>query len=290
MNSMTGYGRATAALGNNTLTVVVSSVNRKALDLGVRLPSEWEPLEGAVGEAVRRRVSRGKIQVGVELSGSGGGRDGAWDEVRLAADLDRLAAFAATRDIPFQASPELLWELASAQRGAQAFPDAESVRDLLLATLGQALDAFARMRAVEGASLLEDLSSRLALLRGTVGDIAGRAPLVAPAYRELLLKRLREGGLDIDLDDERVLKEIALFADRCDITEEITRFRSHLDQFETLLGSPGEIGRKSEFILQEMGREANTMGAKSNDLAIAKNVIELKNELERIREQIANVE
>ena len=101
---------------------------------------------------------------------------------------------------------------------------------------------------------------------------------MAPAYRDLLLKRLREAGLDLDLDDERVLKEIALFADRCDISEEITRFRSHLDQFAALLKSEGEIGRKAEFILQEMGREAHTMGSKANDLAISRNVIELKNE------------
>ncbi len=106
----------------------------------------------------------------------------------------------------------------------------------------------------------------------------------------MLLKRLREAGLELDLDDDRVLQEIALFADRCDITEEITRFRSHLDQFAALLKSEGEIGRKAEFILQELGREAHTMGAKANDLAISRHVIELKNELERVKEQIANVE
>jgi uncharacterized protein (TIGR00255 family) len=113
---------------------------------------------------------------------------------------------------------------------------------------------------------------------------------VAPNYRELLLQRLRQAGLELDVSDERVLREIALFADRCDVTEELTRLRSHFEQFVTLLKSNGEIGRKSEFILQEIGREVNTIGSKANDLTISKSVIELKNELERVREQIANVE
>jgi len=160
----------------------------------------------------------------------------------------------------------------------------------VLETLDAALRAFAAMRAKEGEALLVDFLARTETLRRHAEAISVRASQVAPAYREQLLKRLREAGLELKLDDERVLKEIALFADRCDISEEITRFRSHLDQFVTLLKSNGEIGRKADFILQEIGREVNTTGAKANDLAIAKHVIELKNELERIREQIANVE
>jgi uncharacterized protein (TIGR00255 family) len=146
------------------------------------------------------------------------------------------------------------------------------------------------MRAQEGAALMEDFQTRLAILRVQVAIVAERAPAVAPTYRELLLKRLREAGLELRIDDERVLKEVALFADRADVTEELTRLKSHLEQFTTLLKSEGEIGRKAEFILQEIGREVNTTGAKANDLTISKAVIELKNELERIREQIANVE
>jgi len=135
-----------------------------------------------------------------------------------------------------------------------------------------------------------DFLSRVASLRRLVEAAAARAPLVVPAYRDQLLKRLREAGLELDVGDERVLREIALFADRCDVSEEITRMRSHLDQFTTLLRSEGEIGRKAEFILQELGRETHTLGSKANDLAISRSVIELKNELERVREQMANVE
>ena len=117
-----------------------------------------------------------------------------------------------------------------------------------------------------------------------------RAPQVTAGYREQLLARLRQAGLELDVNDERVLKEVALFADRCDVTEELTRLRSHLEQFTALIKSHGEVGRKSEFILQEIGREVNTIGSKANDLTISRAVIELKNELERVREQMANVE
>ena len=146
------------------------------------------------------------------------------------------------------------------------------------------------MRAKEGDTLLADFLQRLDTLSSYVAAVAARAPQVTGSYRELLHKRLREAGLELDVRDERVLKEVALFADRCDITEELTRLSSHFDQFTTLLKSNGEIGRKAEFILQEISREIHTIGSKGNDLAIAQNVIELKNELERIREQIANVE
>jgi uncharacterized protein (TIGR00255 family) len=146
------------------------------------------------------------------------------------------------------------------------------------------------MRAREGEALLVDFIRRAETLHRLVEGIASRAPQVPANYREQLLKRLREAGLELDLNDERVLREIALFADRCDVTEEITRLRSHLEQFSALLKSEGEIGRKAEFLLQEIGREVNTIGSKANDVTIARAVIELKNELERVREQMANVE
>jgi uncharacterized protein (TIGR00255 family) len=287
---MTGYGRATAALGGFTLTVQVSSVNRKTLDLSVSLPKDWEGAEAAVTERAREFAVRGKVHVDVELSGAGAAEDLRWNEAAVAAALDTLAALAAARNVPFVPSAELLWQVANSSRRATEGPALEPSQETLFSALDSALRDFAVMRAKEGEALLVDFLGRLALLRRLVEAVAQRAPQVAPAYRELLLKRLREAGLELDVDDERVLKEIALYADRSDISEEITRFRSHLEQMAGLLRSDGEIGRKAEFILQEMGREAHTMGAKANDLAIARQVIELKNELERVREQIANVE
>jgi uncharacterized protein (TIGR00255 family) len=290
MKSMTGYGSATTALGPRTLTVQVSSVNRKTLDLTVSLPDEWESLEPAIGATVRHFATRGKVHVNIELTGRTGAAEFAWDDDAIAEMLDRLADLAAKRGLAFTPTPELLWQVANAQRTQAELPDADTARPMVLETLDAALRSFAAMRAKEGEALLVDFLARTETLRRHAEVIATRAPQVAPAYREQLMKRLREAGLELDIDDERVLREVALFADRCDLSEEITRFRSHLEQFVTLLKSNGEIGRKADFILQEIGREVNTTGAKANDLTISKHIIELKNELERIREQVANVE
>lgn len=290
MKSMTGYGRATAALAGASLTVQVSSVNRKTLDLTLGLPEEWESLEPAIGELVRKFASRGKVHVAIEVTGDKAAPQATWDEEAASAALDKLAAFAAKKGVPFAPSAELLWQLANAQRIATEFPAADAAEPVVTGTLVAALEAFVAMRAKEGAALLNDFLRRSETLRRHVEEIATRAPQVPVSYREQLMKRLRDAGLELNVDDERVLKEIALFADRCDVTEELTRLRSHLAQFATLLTSDGEIGRKAEFLLQEIGREVNTIGSKANDITIARGVIELKNELERIREQIANVE
>jgi uncharacterized protein (TIGR00255 family) len=289
MNSMTGYGRATATLGNQTLTVQVNSVNRRGLDLSLSLPDEWQACEPAVGEAVRKIVLRGKVHVAVEVSGQHGATT-EWDQEALTATLDRLARFARARQINFEVTGELLWQIASAQRSGARLPADVETSALLLQTLGQALRGLGAMRAKEGEALLVDFLGRLEKLHTAVEVIAQRAPQVSGTYRDILLQRLRAAGLELDVNDERVLKEVALFADRTDITEEVTRLRHHLSQFKELLRADGEIGRKAEFILQEIGREIHTIGSKANDLAIAQRVIEFKNELERIREQIANVE
>jgi uncharacterized protein (TIGR00255 family) len=289
MRSMTGYGRGTVAVGDQAVAIQVSSVNRRAFDLTMKLPSDWETLETAVGEAVRKVAVRGKIHVDIEASAASGSEE-SWDEAGIKAALDRLAALAAAQKVDFKPTPELLWQVASSRRRQSSLPGADAAREAVLAGLETCLQEFTTMRDKEGAALLADFLTRLALLRRLIETIAARAPEVTPAYRELLLKRLRDAGLELDLSDERVLKEIALFADRCDITEELTRFRSHLDQLNQLLKSSGEIGRKAEFILQEMSREVHTIGSKANDLEISRTVIELKNELERVKEQIANVE
>ncbi len=290
MKSMTGYGRATAAIEGFSLTVQVSSVNRKTLDLTVALPEEWESLEPAIGELVRKFAARGKVHVDIELTGDKSTSQSAWDEIAASEALARLAAFAKKKKVPFKPTAELLWQVANGQKRGTELPTVEVAQPILTKTLNQALREFAAMRAKEGETLMIDFIKRAEMLHRLVEAIATRAPLVPRNYREQLLKRLRDAGLELDLNGERVLREIALFADRCDVTEEITRLRSHFDQFASLLKSDGEIGRKSEFLMQEIGREVNTIGSKANDLSIARAVIELKNELERVREQIANVE
>ena len=203
---------------------------------------------------------------------------------------EQLALLAHARGIKFSPTSELLWQIANAQRTSAKLPADEATEKLLEKTLGEALRGFAAMRAREGEALFVDFIGRFEKLQAAVASIAQRAPLVPVAYRDLLLQRLRQLELTLDINDERVLKEVALFADRCDVTEEITRLRSHFTQFIELLRSVGEVGRKAEFILQEIGREIHTIGSKANDLAVSRQVIEFKNELERVREQMANVE
>jgi len=286
---MTGYGRATASLGNLTLTVQINSVNRRGLDLSLKLPDEWQAFESSVGEAVRKVALRGKVHVEVEVTGKSTATAD-WDQAAVATTLEQLALLAQARGIKFSPTSELLWQIANAQRTSAKLPADEATAKLLEETLGEALRGFAAMRAREGEALLVDFMGRFEKLQSAVATIAQRAPLVPVAYRDLLLQRLRQLELTLDITDERVLKEVALFADRCDVTEEITRLRSHFTQFIELLRAAGEVGRKAEFILQEIGREIHTIGSKANDLAVSRQVIEFKNELERVREQMANVE
>lgn len=291
MNSMTGYGRATGAVGAQSFSVQVSAVNRRALEIKVVQPDAWEEMEPAIIEAVKKVALRGTVHVRIELDfGAAGGAAADFDEIAAGVWLDRLAAFAARRDVIFSPTTDSLVQSAMQFRRKIEPPPLEEARQPVLAALEQALVGFAAMRAAEGAALKRDLEARMGLLLGHVDAISARAPQVVVSAREALLRRLREAGLDLRVDDERVLKEIALFADRCDIAEELTRFRCHHEQLTKLFGGSGEIGRKAEFILQEMGREVNTTGAKANDYEIARRVIELKNELERIKEQVANVE
>lgn len=288
MNSMTGFGRGTASWGAHELTVQINSVNRKGLDLTVSLPDAWESLEGVILEQVRKKVSRGKIHVVVEVDG--GAKEADWNETKVTEELARLKSLADSQRVPFTPTADLLWRIAQDSTGREKLPEAATVWPELEPALQAALRGLAAMRAKEGEALLVDFLVRLEKIRSNVEAVSLRAPQVVGTYRELLMQRLRTAGLELDVTDDRVLKEVALFADRCDIAEELTRLRSHLAQLGELLRSDDEVGRKAEFILQEIGREIHTIGSKANDLQISQRVIELKNELERVKEQIANVE
>ena len=243
MKSMTGFGRASAPLGDGTVVVQVNSVNRKSLDLSMRLPEAWASLETKIAEQVREVATRGKVhvQVGMEAAGN--------DEAKVEIALERLQRLAEAHAVAFAPDARLLWDIANDRRATVEPELDEAVEVAVLEAAQAALREFAAMRAKEGEALLIDFLTRLDTLKKHVGAVAERAPQVAPAYRELLFRRLREAELELDMSDERVLKEVALFADRSDVTEELTRLRSHLHQLETLLRADGEIGRKGEFIL-----------------------------------------
>lgn len=288
MNSMTGFGRGSAPLGGRTLSVQVNSVNRRGLDLGVTLPSEWSALESRIVEETRRSVMRGKVQVVVELEGTAARES--WDATRVGEAIEQLRVLAAANKVPFQPTTELLWQIARDLGAGGKLPEAETAWAAVAPALEAALVGLKAMRAREGEALLADFLGRIAKLAEHLDAIAMRAPQVVRIYREQLNLRLKAAGLELDVSDERVLREVALFADRIDVAEEVTRLRSHLAQLGEHLRGDGEVGRKAEFILQEIGREIHTIGSKANDLAISQRVIDFKNEHERIREQIANIE
>lgn len=287
IRSMTGYGRAAGA---GELIVEISSVNRKNLDVAVSLPREWQQLEPEIGAAVKRRVSRGRVNVSVSTDTPGEEGASLFNASEVESALRELAVLSEKHGIPFEPDLNLLFNLASSIRSRPGLTEAEAVREELLRAVEEALEEMAGMRAKEGEALRNDLAERKKHLVDRLQKIRKEGANVVPDYRETLLKRLRQSGLEFSLEDDRVLKEIALFADRCDISEELTRQESHLAQFDEFLESPEPVGRKFEFLIQEIGREFNTIGSKANDSTISRLVIDCKNELERIREQVANVE
>ena len=293
MRSMTGYGSGSAEATGHQLKIQIemTSVNRKTLDLNLSGPKEWNGLEQRCGEWLKGQFERGRVQIQVKVTSIGADDDGlAWDETRVGQALDRLEAFAKTRNLPFEADARLLFDLSQNLRDAGGLPSWHELESELGAAFSDALADLNSMRDREGDSLRADSETRVAELAQLVERIETSAREVPVDYKTKLLDRLAELSLDLDIEDERVLKEVALFADRSDISEEITRLKSHFEQFLQLLESGAACGRKLDFLCQEIHREFNTTGSKASHIDITRAVIDGKNALERIREQVQNVE
>jgi uncharacterized protein (TIGR00255 family) len=289
--SMTGYGRGEAAGNGIVVEVELSSVNRKQFDLRLNLPRALVASEPQVSKLVRARVSRGAVNGIVRVERDAGASGG----VRV--DMDRAEAYVKslrnagiTLELDDDLSLSQLLRLPDVVVYDDALHSSEGLLPLLKKAVKQALGELVAMRSEEGKALDADIRRRLAKLEKVVGQIEKLAPSVPRRHRKALLGRLESAGLPVDLSDERIAKEIALFADRSDITEEITRLRSHFGQAEKLLGSREPTGRALDFLCQEFLREINTIGSKANDARLAKHVINFKSELERVREQVQNVE
>lgn len=288
---MTGFGRAAAATDKWHASVEIGSVNRKQLEVVVQAPRELAELESRIRKAVLAVVSRGRLQVSITLEKG----DAADAEIRVDAALARafhqafvdlgqaIGQLVAPQASDFLRQPGII-TLGSGQI------DADEAWLAIEPALGDALSALTAMRESEGGHLKEDFLNRLATLASFARSIAGDAPARAARQRDLLTKRLRDAGLELDPADERVLKELALFADRCDVSEELTRLDSHFAKFREYLDAPEAPGRALDFLCQEMFREFNTIGSKANDAGIAQTIVEAKTELEKIREQVQNVE
>lgn len=292
MISMTGFGRGVASGDGYSVTVEVQSVNRRNLETTFSLPKEWSSLEPAMVEAVKKVAQRGRVHTSVSVQSAGESKGLTWDESAVRATLGRFDTLANEVGCPWPPQADVLLRMILALQGNSSIADPELAAPVIETALAEALNGFGSMRATEGQSLADDLCQRLGILKSLLKTITEVAPRRVEDYREQLMGRLRMTELEIDLSDERVLKEIAIFADRCDVAEEETRLDSHLSQFLDTIekNETSPIGRKLEFILQEILREFNTIGSKSNNLEITKQVIEAKNEIERIREQIQNAE
>ena len=290
---MTGYGRGDCYQDGFKITVEVSSVNRKQSEISVNLPRQMEMLEAQIRDLINQYVSRGRLTVRVGLH-AGASKLSARMHLNVplakayARELNRLS-----RQLKLP-GPVTLDHLARAPGVFQTDEQIVEEEDFWPAVekaLRNALIALVKMREREGAHLAEDLAGRIVAMRRAVGQIQKHAPTVAERYRRQLIDRIKSSGLEAPgADDDRLLKEIVYFADRSDISEELTRLQSHFRQFEDGRRSREPVGRMLDFLAQEMNREVNTIGSKANDSLISRAVVTLKTELEKFREQAQNVE
>lgn len=290
--SMTGFGHGVAAKRGLRVEVEISSVNRKQLDVMVNLPKSLNALESRVHEAVARVLARGRVSVDVHVRESEAQRR---ESVRVdaglaAAYVKALRTAARSLKLADDLTASRLLDLPGVLRLESPEDNVETIWPLLQRALDMALKALDRMRAREGQALARDLRQRLSLQRGLLAEIRGHAPAAAQRFREALRQRIGALKLEVDIPADRLEREVVMFAERADITEEMTRLDSHLNQAAGLLRQGEPSGKALDFVAQEMGREINTIGSKANDAEIARRVVLFKTELDRVREQVQNIE
>lgn len=290
MRSMTGFGVGMAPLGEGKLALEVRSLNHRYLDVRIRLPAELGDHGFWLEQRAREQLTRGRYDIGGRLMGA------ALSAPVLSTERARKA-YRALLELRDELAPGTEVPIASIAAMADvltapAETDSDAVRTALESALSAALSALDRMRASEGEALRKELAQRLETARRLCNDIKARAEGSVAAYRSRLQARLERLLLDtsVALDQGRLELELAIMADKSDVTEELVRLASHFDQFEALIGERAAVGRRLDFLLQETAREANTVGSKSQDGEVSHLVVELKAELERMREQVQNVE
>ena len=286
---MTGYGRGQSALSGTKISVELNSVNRKQSDVTVNLPRELAELEPRVRDIIHTRISRGRLNVVVTCltsahAASKTALDTALASTYYRAMLDLQKELKVGGEIGIETILRAPGVLKISEE--QIAPD----KAWLEAALIEALDDLVKMREIEGKHLAKDLIQRLKIVRQSLRKIRQLIPGVVKKYRQTLLERIQKAGIEIALDDERLIKEIVFFADKSDVSEELTRLESHFAQFAHSLRKSEPVGRTLDFITQEISREFNTLGSKANDADISKLVVTCKAEMEKIREQIQNIE
>ena len=291
IKSMTGYGSAERTGCNKKFTVEIRSVNHRYSDVNVKTPRSYAFLEEAIRKVLGKGISRGKVDVFLSVEGLNGetgavsvnmdiakGYYAALSELREALDVTDTITL---RDIA------RFSDVFSVERAEE---NAEEVTALVCEAAKEAVLAHGAMREKEGAELFRDLSGNTDALEKLVDEVEARTPKIVSEYRARLEARMREILENVAIDEGRLLNEVAIFADKVNVNEELIRLRSHIKQMRAFLEAEEPIGRKMDFLVQEMNREINTIGSKSNDLAVAKLVIDIKAVIEKLREQIQNVE
>ena len=289
---MTGYGRARREVHKRDITVEVRSVNNRYLDCAVKMPRMYAFAEDAVKSCVQKAVSRGKVDVFITVDAS------AADVAKVTVNKELAAQYAdalkALSEVcgptAYKVTPDQLARFPDVLTVTKADEDLEEVSGDLCAVLEEALAAFNAMRATEGARLAEDIGNRLDNILAYTAQVEERSPETVAEYRRKLTARMQEVLQSAAVDEQRILTEAAIYADKVAVDEETVRLRSHVSQLRTMLDSGEPMGRKMDFLIQEVNRESNTIGSKCNDVGIAQVVVGLKAEVEKMREQVQNVE
>lgn len=291
IKSMTGYGRAQGSFSGGDIQVEIKSVNNRYLDANVKLPRVYAFAEESVKGLVQHTISRGKVDVFITINVAGR------DNVKVSVNapvvegyLSALRQIARDYDVRDDISVSLLSRFNDVFLVEKQEQDEKEVEASICAVVEQALAAFDAMRTAEGEALKADLLQKAEEILLLVAQVEERSPITVAAYRERLTAKMQEVLENTALDEARIIQEAAIYADKVAVDEETVRLRSHVDQLRTMLETGGVIGRKLDFLMQEMNREANTIGSKGSDVAQARNVVDIKALLEKIREQIQNIE
>ncbi len=289
--SMTGYGRCRELCEGKDICFEIKSVNSRYLDINIKIGRLYTPLEERVKQLVSSRISRGKVDVYLSVNNPEG------DTTTLSLNKDYLEAYLGVMNRVSQeygVKGEVTLSMVSSRSEVfnvtRVDEDMEQAWALIKPVAEKALDAFCAMRATEGEKLVADIKEHAAMTAELRAKIQARAPLAVAAAKEKMLSRIKELLEGVNPDEGRLLTECAIFADKADINEELARLGSHFSQLETILAGGGAVGRKLDFLVQEINREVNTIGSKSQDVEIARCVIDAKSEIEKIREQIQNLE
>ncbi|HOO90553.1 MAG TPA: YicC family protein [Syntrophales bacterium] len=293
IRSMTGYGSAEAVFAGKKLIVEIKSLNHKNLESCIRLPAILTPLEMNIKKRVGERISRGRIEVTIRIDSDTVTNGGDTLVVNLPLINNYYATLTELKekfDLKDTITLDMLVRLKGGIYVSEAEIDPEEAWDTISRALDDSIDSLIHMKDTEGRILHMDFVARIDTIKNYITELRLRIPQIVTNYQERLTARVKELTGDVEFDESRFIQEIAIMTEKSDITEELVRFESHIQQFSNMLNSDIAIGRKMDFLFQEMHREINTIGSKSSDLAISGNVIEIKTELAKLREQVQNIE